>query len=317
MLCTDCQRREVIFTRPYSGERLCQQCFLSSVERRVRKAISKYDMLRPDDKIAVAVSGGKDSLSLLHILHRIEREFPQAEVIALTVDEGIPKYRDEAVTLSAKICEKLGVEQIVVSFQELYGLTLQEMATRVKGRRGELTPCSFCGVLRRKALNIAAKRIGATKVATAHNLDDETHTMLLNVIHGNILRLGRTEPSTTEGTAAFIPRVKPLCETPEEETTLYAYLRGFEFQSAQCPHAPQALRTEIREFVAKLEANHPGTRFTIYQSFEKLASFMKGTSKPKLAACKLCSEPSVGDICEACRMLSRLKEMEKENPAPP
>ncbi len=315
MICTDCHRREVIFTRHYSGERLCQQCFLSSVERRTRKTISKYDMLRPDDRIAVAVSGGKDSLSLLHILHRIEREFPRAEVIALTVNEGIPKYIDEAVRLAAQACKRLGVEQIVVSFQEFYGLTLQEIVDKVKGIKGELTPCSFCGVLRRKALNLAAKRIGATKVATAHNLDDETHTIFLNIIHGDILRLGRTEPYTTEGVAAFIPRIKPLRETPEEETTLYAYLRGFEFQSAQCPYAPQAMRTEIREFVGRLEANHPGTRFTIYHASEKISSFMKGATKPKLRECKLCGEPSVGDICEACKMLNRLKEKEKENSA--
>jgi uncharacterized protein (TIGR00269 family) len=317
MSCTDCHRREAFFTRPYSGERLCQQCFISSVERRARKTISKYDMLRPDDRIAVAVSGGKDSLSLLHIIHRIEREFPKSEIIALTVDEGIPKYRDEAAYLATKACEKLGVEQTIISFSELYGLTLQEIATKIKGRRGELTPCSFCGVLRRKALNIAARRVGATKVATAHNLDDETHTMLLNIIHGDILRLGRTEPLTVEGDAAFIPRIKPLRETPEEETTLYAYLRGFEFQSAQCPHAPQALRTEIREFVGKLEANHPGTRFTIYQSFEKLSSFMKNATKINLVACKLCGEPSVSDICEACRMLGRLEEIREERSTSP
>ena len=107
MACTSCHRHEAIFTRAYSGERFCEECFSKSIETKVRKTISKYNMFKPDDRIAVAVSGGKDSVALLQILHEIEGSFPYAEVIAVTVDEGIPGYRDEAAQIATEACKRL------------------------------------------------------------------------------------------------------------------------------------------------------------------------------------------------------------------
>ena len=121
VICTSCKRREAFFFRPYSGEKLCKKCFSISVEDKVRATIAKYDMLKYNDKIAVAVSGGKDSLSLLHILAKIERNFPNASLVAVSVDEGIRGYRDKAITMAAENCKKLSVEHFIVSFEELYG----------------------------------------------------------------------------------------------------------------------------------------------------------------------------------------------------
>lgn len=111
-MCTLCERKEAVFMRPYSGEKLCGRCFCKSTESRVRGTISKYEMLEPKDKIMVAVSGGKDSVTLLHILTKIERAFPEATLSAVTVDEGIKGYRDEALKVAAKNCRKLGVEHL-------------------------------------------------------------------------------------------------------------------------------------------------------------------------------------------------------------
>ncbi|MFH1329010.1 MAG: tRNA 2-thiocytidine biosynthesis TtcA family protein, partial [Candidatus Bathyarchaeota archaeon] len=191
MICTLCNRHEAIFHRLYSGEKLCEKCFSESIVKRVRKTISKYGMLRRDDRIAVAVSGGKDSTSLLHVLYEIEKDFSKAELFVLTVDEGIEDYRDEALKIVEKNREKLSIEWEKVSFSELYGLTLDEIAEKTMNEKGELTPCSFCGVLRRKALNKASKNFKATKLIVGHNLDDEVQTMLLNVVHGDVFRISR------------------------------------------------------------------------------------------------------------------------------
>lgn len=128
--CRVCKRREAFFFRPYSGEKLCQKCFAESIEAKVRATIAKYNMFNYSDKIAVAVSGGKDSLSLLHVLAKMERRHPKASLVAVTVDEGISGYRNEALKLTVENCEKLGVAQHTVSFREIYGLTLDEVVGR-------------------------------------------------------------------------------------------------------------------------------------------------------------------------------------------
>jgi tRNA(Ile)-lysidine synthase TilS/MesJ len=185
---------------------LCKRCFTKSIEEKTRATIAKYQMFRFDDTIAVAVSGGKDSVSLLQILAKIELRHPKARLVAVTVDEGIRGYRDEALKIAAENCEKLAVEHRVVSFKELFGYTFDQMVKRLKGKDGvKLTPCAYCGVLRRKALNTAARKIGADKLATAHTLDDEVQTILLNILHGDVLRIAKEKPVTDEVHPSLCP----------------------------------------------------------------------------------------------------------------
>ncbi|MBC7130096.1 tRNA 2-thiocytidine biosynthesis protein TtcA, partial [Candidatus Bathyarchaeota archaeon] len=247
-MCSVCKRREAFFFRPYSGEKLCRRCFVNSIERKVRATIAKYNMLTFDDRIAVAVSGGKDSLSLLHVLTKIEQEYPQSSIVAVSVDEGIKGYRDEALELAALNCEKLGIEHHVISFKELYGCTLDEMVEVLRTKNDVLTPCAYCGVLRRKALNIIARKVKATKLALAHTLDDEVQTVMLNILHGDVMRIAREKPVTDEA-EKFVKRIKPFCEIPEKESTLYAYVKGIKFQSIPCPYASEAMRNDIRVFL--------------------------------------------------------------------
>jgi len=303
--CTLCKRKDAFFMRPYSGERLCRRCFFRSIEDRVRAAISKYEMLRLDDRIMVAVSGGKDSVTLLHILTKIERAFPEAEVCAVTVDEGIRGYRDEALKVAAKNCQKLGIEHAVVSFKEMYGCKLDEIVAMA--REKELTPCSYCGVLRRRALNLAAREADADKLATAHNLDDEAQTIILNIIHGDAPRIARVKPVLDEAHPRLIRRIKPLCEVPEREIALYAYLKKIEFQSIPCPYARTALRSDIRTMLNRMEEKHPGIKFTIFKSIEKIRPALEAAAeKAEMQDCKMCGEPTVGEICKPCQMLRGL-----------
>ena len=181
-LCTLCKHREASYYRNYSGEKLCNWCFCKSIEDKVRKTISKYKMLEQKDKIMLGLSGGKDSVTLLHILEKIEKPFPNVYILAGTVDEGISNYREEALKIAKKNCQKLGIDHVVISFKEIFGYNLDEIVNliRKKEKKG-LTPCSYCGVLRRKALNTIARDHGVNKLVIAHNLDDETQTMLLNI----------------------------------------------------------------------------------------------------------------------------------------
>jgi len=307
-VCTLCGRNDAVFGRSYSGENLCVRCFCKTIEDKVRRTISKYEMLGPKDKIMVAVSGGKDSVTLLHILAKIEKAFPDVVLCAGTVDEGIRDYRDEALRIAEGNCRKLGVEHVVVSFKELFGYELDEIVELIR-RRGEngLTPCSYCGVLRRKALNIMAREAGVDKLVIAHSLDDETQTMLLNIVHGDPMRIARSKPVLDVIHPKLVQRVKPLCMVPEKEVVLYAYLKGIEFQCIPCPYAQTALRNDIRDMLNRMEHKHAGTLFTVFNSIEKIRPALEAFAEEvKLQDCRLCGEPTVGDLCRPCQMLQEL-----------
>jgi uncharacterized protein (TIGR00269 family) len=308
-LCTLCGRYDAVFGRSYSGENLCGKCFCRTVEDRVRKTISKYEMLGQRDKFMVAVSGGKDSVTLLHIIAKIEKQFPDVYFCVGTIDEGIRDYRDEALRIAERNCQKLGVEHVITSFKKQFGYELDEIVELLRKRKENgLTPCSYCGVLRRKALNTLAREAGVDKLVTAHSLDDETQTMLLNVVHGDPLRIARMKPVLDVIHPKFVQRVKPLCMVPEKEVAFYAFLKGIEFQCIDCPYAQTALRNDIRNMLSLMEHKHAGTLFTVFHSMEKLRPAIEAyVEETKLNDCKLCGDPTVGDVCRACEMLQEIK----------
>jgi len=309
--CTLCKRTDAVYMRAYSGEKLCAKCFKKSIENKTRTTIAKHDMFKPDDKIIVAVSGGKDSVTLLHILARIERKFPKANLTVVTVDEGIKGYRDEAVKIAAENCRKLGVSHVITSFKELFDIQLDELVNTLKARSKEktagLSPCAYCGVLRRRALNLAARRVKGNKLALAHNLDDEVQTVLLNIMHGDSLRIARVKPILEAKHPMFVQRVKPFSELPEKEIAFYAYLKKIDFQSVPCPYAPTALRSDIRTMLNRIEERHAGIKFTVFKSMEKIRPALEVMAKETvLQECKLCGEPTADEICKPCQMLREL-----------
>lgn len=308
MQCSICKRREAFFYRQYSGEKLCKKCFTKSIEAKVKATIAKYGMFEFDDRIVVAVSGGKDSVSLLHILAKIERDYPKASLVAVTVDEGIKDYRDEALKIAMENCKKLGITHHIVSFKELYGYRLDEIVKKLKEKSdSRLTPCAYCGVMRRKTLNIAARKLEANKIATAHTLDDETQTILLNIFHGDVLRIAREKPVTDETHPKFVQRVKPFCEIPEKETALYAYVKKIKFQSMPCPYASEALRNDIRTMLNRMEEKHAGIKFTIFKSIEKIRPALEKLAKREgLKECSECGEPTTDKLCKTCQLLREI-----------
>ncbi|MBS7622969.1 TIGR00269 family protein [Candidatus Bathyarchaeota archaeon] len=304
MRCSFCSST-AFYLRRHEGVRLCRRCFRRSIEGKVRATISKYKMFRPRDHIAVAVSGGKDSLTLLSILSKLKSRFPMSKITAVTIDEGIESYREEAVSLARDLAGSLQVEHEVFSFKDLFHTSLDEIVKR----QGKLTPCSYCGVLRRRALEKAARILGADRVATGHNLDDEVQTALLNILHGGVERLIRSSPVLADQERRFIPRVKPLCEIYESEVALYAYVTGLEFQQTPCPYRSRALRGEIRDILNELEQKHPGLKYTAYSSKAMLSSLLS-IRKAELHPCRVCGESTGNDICEACRILKENSEIE-------
>lgn len=281
--------------RRYSGERLCRRCFIKTFERRVARTISEYGMFRYDDRIAVAVSGGKDSLSLMDLLARIESLHPYSELAAITVDEGISEYRDEAVEIARAEARGRGVEHVVVSFKDQFGYTLDEMVAVLKERSFEAYPCTICGVLRRRSLNQAARELGADVIATAHTLDDVVQTYILNIVRGDLAK-----PWSGRAVKQFVPRVTPFRLSPEEEVAFYAYLKGVYLQTQACRYAPTSSRNLVRLFLNGFEAKHPGALFTALRSMEKMVLPEKRATS---TTCQICGEPSSREVCRACEIM--------------
>jgi len=190
----------------------------------------------------------------------------------------------------------------------MYGYQLDEIVGMMQKREEKgLSPCSYCGVLRRRALNTAAREACVDKLATAHSLDDETQTMILNIIHGDTLRIARAKPVLTVIHPKLVQRVKPLCEVPEKEIAFYAYLRKIEFQGIPCPYAQTALRNDVRTMLNRMEEKHAGTNFAIFRSIERIRPALEAMAEEaKLRDCRICGEPTVGDFCKPCQMLQEL-----------
>ncbi len=301
--CTRCGGKP-FYTRRYSGETFCAGCFRESFVEKTRKTVSKYKMIASGDRIAVAVSGGKDSLSLLRILSEIYR--PRGnEIMAISVDEGVAGYRDEALDHARFLAEELGVKQFVVSYKDLFGFSLDEALDWKEDR--DVSSCSFCGVFRRRAIDEAAVRAKASVVATAHNLDDYVQTFMMNLMHGDVARLGWLDPAYAD--LSFpVRRVKPFMEIYEEEVALFAFQAGLPFQSVSCPYMHEGLRSEVRDYLNTMEANHPGIKNVLLRSSLDVISHYSHSSQKESVPCSVCGKPSSSGLCNVCRMKAAIEE---------
>jgi cytoplasmic tRNA 2-thiolation protein 1 len=301
MKCDRCEN-QIAYTRKYSGEKLCSLCFSNSILRKTAKTISKYNMIQNDELVAVAVSGGKDSLTLLKIMNEMASNH-NFRIKAITIDEGIPGYRNEALEIVENFCQNLNIELTTYSYKELFELTLDEALDL---RENEKTSsCSICGTLRRRAMEYAAKDIGADVIATGHNLDDTLQTFVINMVSGDTNKVGWMDPDTSGNS---LRKIKPFCEIYESEIVFYAFTNNIPFQSEPCPHMNEGIRTEIREFLNSLENQHSGIKNNLYQSIIKVSQIVKDSNQKQKMICEKCGSECTGTICSVCNMVLKLKE---------
>jgi len=298
--CDKCNRRAITLLR-YSGAHLCENHFCEFVERRVKHEIREQVDLDSGKRIAIAVSGGKDSTVALHLLHRILGRRSDLEMCAITVDEGIAGYRGSSIPIVKQNCDELGIEHVVVSFTDMFGITMDLIAKRER----ELATCSYCGVLRRASLNRAARDWGASHLATGLNLDDTAQSILMNFSRGDIERLARLGPHK-KIQRGLVPRIQPLRLIPENETTLYAIVKELRFHDLECPYAPEALRNTYRSVILELEDKYPGTRHATLRSYDGMRPALERLYPPaELKTCE-CGEPTTSGKCKACEMVESL-----------
>ena len=220
-------------------------------------------------------------------------------MVAITVDEGISGYRNEGVEAARKNAEEKGIELIEKSFFEEFNFKLDEIYSNYK------SACIPCGVFRRYLLNKTAYEVGANKIATGHNMDDEIQSFIMSFARADFRRFSKFGPKLDSIHPKLIPRIKPLWHVPEKDVGMWAVLNDVEVHFAECPYSHLSARSKMKEFLNKMESNRKGIKSNILESFEKTLQFEKKSAN--LFECEKCGEPSSLNICKACEMIEDIK----------
>jgi uncharacterized protein (TIGR00269 family) len=318
----DCDKcpADAVTHAAYSGLHLCADHFLRSVESRVRSRVREDALVPPDatpedpDTWLVGLSGGKDSVVLTTILHETFAADPRVELVALTVHEGIEGYRDASLDACRSLADELDIAHEVVSYAEEFDLEMDDVAR--EDPEG-MAPCAYCGVFRRDVLSRYAEELDADKLLTGHNLDDEAQTAMMNLLSGDVDQMARHWDASLgpmderREVEAFVPRAKPLRDVPEKEVALYAHCRELPVHMAECPHASEAYRGEVRDHLLALEEDHPGTRHSImsgYEELARLAAAARERGDDRTGECEQCGAPTTRGVCRKCALVESVHE---------
>lgn len=291
--CVKCQNKAVVYL-PQHRLSLCKEHYMEWYARRVEATIREFRMFSKKDRVLVAVSGGKDSLALWHVLHRLGYRAD-----GLYINLGIGEYSER----SKLLCEKFAKDRdLVLHVVELK----REVASIPEIKQVEKRPaCSFCGQLKRYYMNKYARLLGYHVIATGHNLDDESATLLSNVLSWNMEYLSRQFP-VLEEREGFVRKVKPLCKFTEKENALYAFLAGIEYVEEECPFAEGASSIEHKMILNQVEEKSPGTKLRFYMDFLRRMHPLLSSEEVSLVPCRVCGEPTTAEVCSVCRLRERL-----------
>ncbi|MFH0817526.1 MAG: ATP-binding protein [Candidatus Micrarchaeota archaeon] len=275
--------------------------FSEKFEKKVLNAVKRYNLASKSDKVLVACSGGKDSTSVLSILHK-----NRYDVEAIHIDLGIGEWSEKNKENINSFCRKADIKLNFASTREYFGSSVCYLKSAIQAR-DNLTSCSVCGVMKKWILNKKARELGADRLATGHNLDDEARTFVMNLANGNPELCLLSSPGRKDMNGIFVPRIKPLyfCSTPDIKR--YSREMGFPVLYERCPCSKGSFGRNIFEELDAIEAKYPEAKQNIVQTFQYI---QKKTPTPcgAVSACRLCGEPSRKGICRTCSMLSMLKD---------
>ncbi|MEA2498406.1 MAG: tRNA-5-methyluridine54 2-sulfurtransferase [Actinomycetota bacterium] len=293
MKCKICREHAVIDIRRHNAG-FCQPHFLEHIKNQVAKTIKEFKMFAPEDRLLIAVSGGKDSLALWDILLDLGYD-----ATGFYLDLGIGGYSTRSKEVSIAYAETRGAKLVVRSLEEEHGFTVPELS-RLTGR----VPCSGCGLNKRYEFNRAALEEGFQVLITGHNLDDEVATLFGNILHWNVDMLGRQAPVLEErvfgegdaATTVLVRKTKPLVKIAERETAAYALLKGIDYVVEECPMVEGNTQHRYKEALTLLEEKSPGTKHQMYFGFLKKAADRFSSTEGEdveVVACTECGSPTV------------------------
>jgi len=301
MKCRKCGHEAVLNMRRHKLA-LCATHYLEWFPQQVERTIGKYKMFTRDDKVLVAVSGGKDSLALWDVLLNLDYH-AEGLYIGLGIDGGfgysdlsLEKIKEFMTTRPGAVLHKVDIRQA-------YGESMSQVAARKHRGRGK--PCAVCGLIKRYVMNRVASESNFDVLATGHNLDDEVAVLLGNTLHWQTGYLARQAP-VLEEVDGLARKVKPLCRLYEREIAAYAIVKGIDYIYEECPHAVGSTTNRYKELLNRLELDSPGAKLQFYITFLKAKEqgfFQKATEQVILHACENCGQPTTAPgICTFCRL---------------
>lgn len=301
VFCSRCTENRATVKRPKTGHAVCKNCFFENFENEVHETITRAELFKRGDYVAIAASGGKDSTVLAYIMKLLnERHDYGLKLVLLSIDEGITGYRDDSLESVKRNEKDYGVPLKILSYHDLYGWTMDKVVKEV----GLKNNCTFCGVFRRQALDRGAMLLGVDKLVTGHNADDVAETVLMNVLRGDIARLQRCTNISTDS-EGLIPRCKPFKYTYEKEIVMYAYFKKLDYFSTECIYSPNAYRGHARAYLKDLEAIEPRVILDIIHSGECM-KIKEEIKLPSQGVCLKCGYISSQSVCKACLLLEGL-----------
>jgi uncharacterized protein (TIGR00269 family) len=297
MKCRRCREPAVIDVRRHNAA-FCRDCFLHHCREQVRRAIDDFEMLQPGERVLVAVSGGKDSLGLWHLLRELGYDAD-----GLYIGLGIGDYSDTSETFAVDFAQQFGLTLRHVALPDDYGFDVPDGA-----RAAKRAPCSACGLSKRHLFNSVALEHGYDVLATGHNLDDEAAVLFGNVLRWEHGYLGRQYP-VLPATDGFVRKVKPLVRLGEREMAAYCVLAGIDYIVEECPMAAGNRHLGYKEALNAIEERSPGSKaafvFGFFERAHERFADVAEEEREELQSCVACGAPTPGDVCAFCRLRAR------------
>ena len=283
------------------------------IESEVKETIEKYSLLQKDEKVVVALSGGKDSTSVLYILNNLGYNV-EGLMIHLCMGEWSDTHKRNMI----KFCEQHDIPLTIVDFKEEVGKGICYLKDVMKARKN-LSGSTVCGIMKRWVLNRWAKKLGADKLATGHNLDDETENIFMNFLKGNLFLGINSAPISrnlgdleNEGIKivkeGFVPRIKPLFFVDEDDIREYTKKNGFEILYDQCSCSFDSYRAHTREWIESLSGDE---KRKIVKGFLDLVPKISEGIDREIYLCKKCGEPGSSEVCNACAIFIEVNSLSK------
>ena len=293
--CRSC-RGPAIIDLPRHNANFCAEHFMELCRRQVAKAIEQFAMLTPDDRVLVAVSGGKDSLAVWDLLVDLGYHAD-----GLYVGLGIGDYSDSSADYARAFATERGLRLIEVGLRDEYGYDIPTAAAATRR-----APCASCGTSKRHVFDNATLQGGYTVLVTGHNLDDEAAVLFGNTLRWDVEYMARQLP-VLEARNGFPKKVKPLVRLTERETAAWCIVRGIDYLVEECPMASGNRHLAYKAVLNTIETESPGTKTAFYLNFiDKMAPLLVGRAVGpglELAACSNCGAPTTGSLCAFCHLV--------------
>lgn len=288
---------------PRHNANFCAEHLLQLCRRQVEKAIADHDMLSPDDRILVAVSGGKDSLALWDILTELGYRAD-----GLYIGLGIGEYSDVSGQYTRAFADERGLTLRTIDLRDEYGY---DVPTAAKVTRR--VPCSACGLSKRHLFDRAALEGRYDVVVTGHNLDDEAAVLFGNALRWDVEYLARQHP-VLPARNGFPKKAKPLMRLTEREMAAWCIVRGIDYQVEECPMALGNKHLAYKSALNAIERDSPGSKSAFYLNFiDKMSPLLAGMNQAavgELNECEQCGSPTTGETCAFCRLRDRVGDHE-------